>query len=167
VQEETLRQFFLGEVDAETLATEVSRSINRVNEIETSFAVQDMEEDFTVTRQHLLQLIAAGLSGQLNEAALNAVAFVLIASDRFDFNEDEVVLAILYDWAAPEINYPLNGSALELNRSWLMDQAPIPNKPNPPKSQSKGKVVSKRYKVPRNEHEASLLRSISNQTDAL
>ncbi len=103
-----------------------------------------MDRDFTVTRDHMRQLLTAALAGKLNEAELNAIAFTLIASDRFEFNEDEVVIEVLHDWSAPEINYPINNVTLEMHRSWLDGINALPARQ--PLSKSKGIVVSRRWK---------------------
>ncbi|WP_109484688.1 hypothetical protein [Occallatibacter savannae] len=144
MREEDLKRFFLGELDAERLAAEAACSISRIDEIETSIAIEDMDRDFTVTRDHMRQLLTAALAGKLNEAELNAIAFTLIASDRFEFNEDEVVIEVLHDWSAPEINYPINNVTLEMHRSWLDGINALPARQ--PLSKSKGIVVSRRWK---------------------
>lgn len=133
MREEDLKQFFLGQLDADALAPEVADSIRHYDEVETSIAIQDMKEDFTVTRHHLIRLSDAALANKLNEEQLNAIAFALLASDRFEFNEADVVIEVLHDWSAPEINFSLNEETLKMHQRWLIGESPLPARQQLPK----------------------------------
>jgi len=52
-----------------------------------------------------------------------------MASDKFTWNEEDVLGDIIADWSCPEINYPLNMDSVSQFRAWLTDEKPYPAKP--------------------------------------
>ena len=149
LREDTLLRYFLGEAPVSRLADEASRSLTHINDLESHIAIEDMEEFFKLTRDNILALCDAGISGHLSAQALNTIAFTLLASDRFELNgDDEPMCEILHDWSAPEINFPLNSETLKMHRSWLTGESTPPERLRPARSPSQGKTVSLRRKVP-------------------
>jgi hypothetical protein len=147
MREETIKRFFLGEVDGNALAKEASASVIRPDKIASEIAIEDMDGDFTLTRHHLLLLCEEGISGRIGENSLNAIAFSLIASDHFSWEEDDLIAEVLHDWSCPEFNYPLNAKTLEMNKDCLLGRSSPPDKLPPPPHAGQGKVISTRAKV--------------------
>ena len=145
MREDVLRRFFLAEVGVGRLADDVSGSVTHLNQVESTVVIEDMEVSFGLTREHVLLLCAAGLSNELNSEALTVIAFALLASDRFEW-DDDVVSETLQDWSCPEINFPMNADTLRMHRSWLTAAIEPPNRPNLPSPRS-GRLISVRRKV--------------------
>jgi hypothetical protein len=145
MREDVLRRFFLSEVGVGRLADDVSGSVTHLNQVESTVVIEDMEVSFRLTREHVLLLCAAGLSNELNSEALTVIAFALLASDRFEW-DDDVVSETLQDWSCPEINFPMNADTLRMHRSWLTASIEPPNRPNLPSPRS-GRLISVRRKV--------------------
>jgi hypothetical protein len=145
MREDVLRRFFLAEVGVGRLADDVSGSVTHLNQVESTVVIEDMEVSFRLTREHVLLLCAAGLSNELNSEALTVIAFALLASDRFEW-DDDVVSETLQDWSCPEINFPMNADTLRMHRSWLTASIEPPNRPNLPSPRS-GRLISVRRKV--------------------
>ena len=87
------------------------------------------------------------MSKTLPPASLTAVAFALLASDAFWW-DDEVISEVVADWSAPEINYPLTEEALAMYRGWLRGLAEPSERPLLPADSRPGKLISRRTKVP-------------------
>jgi hypothetical protein len=145
MREDVLRRFFLAEVGVGRLADDVSGSVTHLNQVESTVVIEDMEVSFGLTREHVLLLCGAGLSNELNSEALTVIAFALLASDRFEW-DDDVVSETLQDWSCPEINFPMNADTLRMHRSWLTAAIEPPNRPNLPSPHS-GRLISVRRKV--------------------
>jgi hypothetical protein len=146
MREDTLRRFFLGETPAAVLSDEVLRSIKHVDEITSEIAVKDMADEFNLTREHLIALCDATIATELDTEALIAIAFALLATDRFAW-EDDVMSEVLYDWSCPEVNFPIVPGTLEMHKRWLTFEEAIPVRPPLPKDRSSGRLVSIRRKV--------------------
>ena len=88
--------------------------------------VADLATDIEVTRLHLVQLCDAFITGELNAKQLEAIAFFLIGSDHFmwgtDVSDGALVADVLFDWSAPEINYPLTLDNISAYRTGLMER---------------------------------------------
>jgi hypothetical protein len=146
MKEDTLRRFFNSEVDVGRLADEVSRSVVRLNEIDSDVAIEDMKDDFRLNRAHVLSLCNAGIMGQLGENALTIIAFALIASDRIEW-DDEIISETLYDWSCPEINLPLTPDILNMHQRWLVGTEQPTPKPALTPASGQGQVILRRRKV--------------------
>jgi hypothetical protein len=101
-----------------------------------------MEECFPLNRQHGLMLCDAALAKAIKQTDLTTLAFVLIASDRFEW-EDEILREVLSDWSCPEINLPLNTTTLEMHRDWLTGSSAPPLRPVLARQQ--GRLILSRY----------------------
>jgi hypothetical protein len=84
-----------------------------------------MQQSFLLERKHVLKLCDAALSHTLTSEALTTLAFALIASDHFEW-DDDTLSEILSDWSCPEINFPLNEITLKMHRAWLTGDADPP-----------------------------------------
>lgn len=125
MREEELRQYFLGRRSASELSEDISGSVVQIDRVHSTVQIVDMREPFSLTRQHLISLCDAFIKGTLSPDALNTVAFALLASDTFEW-DDDVTSEVLSDWSAPEINYELNTETINMHRAWLLGAADPP-----------------------------------------
>ena len=135
MHESVLRDFFLGKADAKTLSMDIQGSLAIMSPSEapyskTSDGISKMDSQLELTRAHLLILCDALLSRALSPIDLEYIAFALIASEKFkwDADQDDTLAAILHDWAAPQINYPLNIENIQRCRRWLEGTEKYPDR---------------------------------------
>jgi hypothetical protein len=126
MHESILRDFFLGKADARALSKDIEESVAAISPpgasySKTSDGIVKMDSEFALSRANLLNLCDTFLSGGLSAIDLECIAFVLIASDAFkwDADQDNTLAEVLHDWAAPQINYPLNVETIQRCRRWL------------------------------------------------
>jgi hypothetical protein len=141
MREITLKRFFLEEVTAQSLEEDVSGSVIHEDAIVSTVKIEDMEEEFQLLRKHLIRLCDAALSKTLLPESLSTVAFALVASDTFAW-EDDVISEVVYDWSCPEVNYLLTSETLEMHRSWLTEISKPPERPSMSASSRRGQVIS-------------------------
>jgi len=146
MREQTIAAFLTGETDAEVLNSEALQSIAHYDHIRTAIAIIDMDRPFIISRDHVIKLCDAAIEGRLSESALNAVAFALVATDHFEW-EDDTIAEVLYDWSAPEINYPLTPVTLSMHKEWLRGISKPSERSQVLKTAQKGSIVSQRLKV--------------------
>jgi len=64
-----------------------------------------------VLPEHLVRVCDTVIRGDIRPATLKAIGFFLLASDHFAWDGDTqqggLVAETVYDWAGPEVNYPL------------------------------------------------------------
>jgi hypothetical protein len=146
MREETIATFVTGDLDAEVLNSEALESIAHYDAVRTAIAVTDLDTEFVLSRDHVIRLCDAAIQGKLSGAALNAVAFALIATDHFAW-DDDIIAEVLNDWSAPEINYPLTPLNLAMHRDWLLGVSMPPERTPVQPDARESKVVSQRLKV--------------------
>jgi hypothetical protein len=146
IREDVLRQFFLGRVSVSGLAQDVQCSVERLDAVESNITIEDMQDSFFLECQQGILLCDAALSNKLTSETVTTVAFALMASDLFEW-DDETLSEVLSDWACPEVNFPLNDSTLRMYRTWLTGDAVPPAKPASSDNPFHGHVVSVRRKV--------------------
>jgi hypothetical protein len=147
MQEDVLRRYFAAEVPASVLVEDLRGSVTRLDDVVETVAIEDMQVSFVVSRRHVVMLCDDFLGKAINAESLSTLAFGLIASDRFEW-DDDVVSEVLSDWSAPEINFPLNDETITMHRNWLVD----PTASAPPRMQispgsAQGRLVSMKTKV--------------------
>lgn len=146
MREDLLKRYFMTEVQAADLVEDLRNSVTHLNPIVSKVAIEDMQNSFLVSRQHLMMLCDAFLSAKLTSEALNTIAFALIASDHFEW-DDDTMGEVLHDWSAPEINFPLNEETIKMHRSWLTNTArPFQRQVNKQASPT-NRLISVREKV--------------------
>jgi len=126
MHESILRDFLLGRVDATVLSKDIRESVAAISPpgapySKTSNGIVKMDSQFDLSRKHLLILCDAFLLGDLSGIDLECIAFALIAWEKFTWggDDDNTLIEIINDWAAPEINYPLNVENIGRCRRWL------------------------------------------------
>jgi hypothetical protein len=145
MRESVLRDFIRGEVSIISLVEDVRNSTKRVSEIEWAIYIADMEDAFCFRREHAIALCDAALSNALAPEDLTAIAFALLASDRFEW-DDDVISEVLSDWACPEVTGPVVEGALKVHRIWLTGEADAPGRIAIPGGEQ-GDLISVRKKI--------------------
>jgi hypothetical protein len=135
MHESILRDFFLGKADAKALSKDIEGSVATISPpcasySKTSEGIVKMDSEFALSRANLVNLCDAFLSGGLSAMDLECIAFALIASDAFkwDADQDNTLAEVLHDWAAPQINYPLNVENIQRCRRWLEGTEKYPDR---------------------------------------
>ena len=122
--EQILRDYFEGIISAKILSADLKGSQIKTSETTTSVSIHEMHENdfYIITRQHLLKLINDALIGNLASDDLNTVAFSLISSDHFTWDNEtkdgKDVAKTLFEWD----KFPLNIENLKLWRLYLEGQ---------------------------------------------
>ncbi len=118
--EQILKEYFDGKVPLNTLASDLMGSQVKTGQDITSVCVISITDkrEYVITRKHLIKLCSDTLKGYLTETDLNTVAFSLIVSDYFRWDdstiEGEIVTNTLFDWDNPDINFPMTTENLLL-----------------------------------------------------
>lgn len=124
MHESVLRDFLIGAQSAAALKKDLVGAVVQTSSNTFSQHVTPMKEDLIITRDHALRLCDAVLEGSLAPEDLEAIAFCIISSDQFRFEDDtpynERVLDTLHDWDSPEINYVLSRVTVEKFRHRLL-----------------------------------------------
>lgn len=125
MREEILRDFFLNKVTARQLDVDIRSTYKGRDGLVTEHRIVDMNETFTVTRSMLISLCDSVVAGDLSPKLLEPIGFALVASDKFEW-DDDIIAGVVHDWSAPEINFPLTLEAVADFRNWLLGIGPFP-----------------------------------------
>jgi hypothetical protein len=145
MREEKLREYFVGTVSANELTEDVRGSVVQVDDIVSTVQISDMAHSFPLARPQLVHLCENFLDGALSPETLSTIAFVLLASDKFEW-DDDVVSEVISDWSAPEINYELNPETISMHRGWLLGHSEPPGRTAAEAAGTYDHLVSKRIK---------------------
>ena len=119
-----LRDFFLGRASAHELQTDLIGTTEQTGHDSFRHHMTDLDDDFTVTRDHLVKLCDAVLAENLDPESLRMIGFGIIASDHFEWSSDspegEIVGNTIYDWSSPEVNFALNRATVAKFRHRLL-----------------------------------------------
>jgi hypothetical protein len=149
MDEQRLRDFFLGKISGRRLARSIDGSISHPDRISSIVYVRDMEEPFTITREMAASLCAAVLHGEMPPEHLQWIGFTLEASDHFDWDEDDLLATIFEAWSSPQINWPLTLTNVRRFRAWLTGDEVLPANPwNAENRQAAARLVSITRKQP-------------------
>lgn len=117
MHESVLRDFLIGAAPAAALKKDLAGVVVQTSSDVFTQYVTPMKEELLITRDHALRLCDAVLDGSLAPEDLEPIAFCIITSDQFRFEDDtpynERVLDTLHDWDSPEINYVLTHATVE------------------------------------------------------
>jgi hypothetical protein len=100
MREQTIVAFLTGDATAESLNNEALKSIVHHDARVSSIDVVDMDRPFTLSWADILKLCDAGIDGTMSVNALNAIAFALIATDKFARDGDDLISEVLHDRSA-------------------------------------------------------------------
>ena len=124
MHESVLRDFLIGSQPASALKKDLAGVVVQTSSDVFTQYVTPMKEELVVSREHVLRLCDAVLEGSLAPEDLEPIAFCLIASEQFQFEEsmpdNERVLDTLHDWDSPEINYVLTHATVEKFKKRLL-----------------------------------------------
>ena len=105
-----LKRFFVGTASAAELSAAAGELWQWTSSDIRRLLWVELDEEFTVSVEHLVKLSDAVLDDALPADALAGIAFGLIADDHFlwdtDTPEGDRIGEALDDWSTPEINYP-------------------------------------------------------------
>lgn len=133
MKEATIRDFLLGATPPGRLAAEARDAVEPVGRSSRRIHIEDLPagQETIVTAEMLVRLCDAALSDTLPASALEPIAFAMVASDHFRWDDgDDVVGRVLYDWASPEINFELTPPNLRMFREWLTGKVRPPSEPD-------------------------------------
>ncbi len=124
MHESVLRDFLIGIQPATALKKDLAGVVVQTSSDVFTQYVTPMREVLVVSREHVLRLCDAVLEGSLAPEDLEPIAFCLIASDQFQFEDsmpdNERVLDTLHEWDSPEINYVLTHATVEKFKKRLL-----------------------------------------------
>jgi hypothetical protein len=133
VKEATIRGVLLGATPPGVLAVEAREAVEPVGRSSRRVHIEDLPagQETMVTAEMLIRLCDAALAGSLPASALEPIAFAIVASDHFRWDDgEELVGRVLYDWASPEINFELTPANLRMFRDWLTGTVRPPSEPD-------------------------------------
>jgi hypothetical protein len=118
MKESTLCDFFNGELSAAKLELEVMACAVDPSHDPEVFPIESMEESFQVRPQHLIRILDATLAGELSPSALEKVASILMASERYLLVEKDnrLVLQTCFHWTSDGVT---SLEDVEAWRNWL------------------------------------------------
>ena len=119
MKETILASFFRGELGAPDLAMDIAGSEERPAATRRNIFVEDMDGEFVVTRGMAAALCDAVLRREMEPDAFRLIGFALTTSDKFTWNDDDLLADILYDWSCPEIDFKLSIENVCKFKSWL------------------------------------------------
>jgi hypothetical protein len=129
------------------LAEDIRGSVVKVDDLRSEIRIADMQGSFSLQRDHVIRLCEAFLDRALPPEALSTVAFALLASDAFEW-DDEVKSEVLSDWSAREVNFELNDEMLNMHRGRLLGSGEPPvSKKLDPLNRINARLISVRIKM--------------------
>ena len=123
--EQALLEYFQNRLSADELAKDLKGSQRKTSYDTTSVYVTpvDNDQEFIVTKEHLIKLSTDTLNGKLTPEDLNTIAFAIISSDFFTLDNEgedaEIMETVIYDWDNPEIGFDLSIKNIELWKEYL------------------------------------------------
>jgi hypothetical protein len=122
MKEKTLRDYLDKKVTVDILAADVKDSQKKTSYDVISVYVDKINEtsEYKITRDHLTKLLDDTISGRLTPTDLNTIAFALIGSEYFTWDEDDKIIEeTIYDLDSPEIGFPLTIENLKRWKKYL------------------------------------------------
>ena len=123
--EQTLFNYFHNAASVEHLAEELKGSQQKSSYDTTSVYVIPIDtlEEFNVTKHHLIKLCDDVISGKLTLKDINTIAFAIISSDFFTWDDNakdaDLIETVINDWDNPEIGFDLTLKNIRLWKEYL------------------------------------------------
>jgi hypothetical protein len=118
-----LKAFFEGRLSQAGLGRQVQLAMSPDLQFRTAAVSDDLKEDFVVTTDHLVELCDAVLDGGLEPCHLEAIASVLVSSERFSWNgsnhPNDPINKVIHAWDTPDLNYCLTKETVMKFRTFL------------------------------------------------
>lgn len=111
--EQTLLNYFLNAATVDELKEDLKGSQQKTSDDTTSVYINsiDTDEEFYVTKDHLIKLCDDAINGNLTTTDLNTIAFAIISSDFFAWDNEaddaNIIETVIYDWDNPEIGFDI------------------------------------------------------------
>lgn len=122
MKEKTLKDYFDNKVTVEILATDVKDSQKKTSYDVISVYVDNINEtgEYEITRDHLIKLLEDTIAGRLTTTDLNTIAFALMFSEYFTWDEDDKIIEdTIFALDNPDIGFPLTIENLRRWRKYL------------------------------------------------
>jgi hypothetical protein len=142
LKEAILAQFFEGAISGAVLANDLAGSEEHASPLQSTVTIEDMQEEFVVSREMAIRLCDAVLNNQLPPDSLATIGFALMASDSFVWDGDDLLGEVISDWSCPEINYDLTLANVERFRRWLLGVEEYPTRPTLPHDSTESRLIS-------------------------
>lgn len=122
MKEKILRDYLENNLTVDILAADVKDSQKKTSYDVVSVYIDKVNEtgEYEITKSHLTKLIDDTIAGRLTPTDLNTIAFALIGSEYFTWDEDDKVIAnTIFDLDNPDIGFPLTIENLRRWRKYL------------------------------------------------
>lgn len=106
MKEKILRDYLENNLTVDILAADVKDSQKKTSYDVVSVYIDKVNEtgEYEITKSHLTKLIDDTIAGRLTPTDLNTIAFALIGSEYFTWDEDDKVIAnTIFDLDNPDI----------------------------------------------------------------
>ena len=123
--ESKLKEYFEDLINTELLSIDLKDSQKRTGYDTIAVYVNPIADGkFEIKKEHLIKLCNDTINGQLLVSDLNTIAFALITSKCFYWDEQtedgEIIETVIFDWDNPDIGYDLTIQNVELWRKYLI-----------------------------------------------
>jgi hypothetical protein len=122
--EEKLRDYFDGKITPEEFSSDLKDSQKRTGHDVTAVYIKSVGDgEFEIKKEHLIKLCDDVISRHLALIDLNTIAFALMASDYFTWNNGahgEVLSNVIFEWDNPEIGFDLTIKNVRLWKEYLL-----------------------------------------------
>jgi hypothetical protein len=95
LDEQVLRDLFVGTISGKDLAASVRGSVSHPSENVLLVHINDMQGEFTVTREMAVMLCDSVLIGDLRAGDFETIGFALMASDHFGWDKDDLLANVI------------------------------------------------------------------------
>lgn len=129
MDERKLRDFFTGRLSGRRLGKNIRGSVAYSDKVTRIVYTREMKESFVVSRTMAVALCDAVLNGELPAKYLEWIGFTLATSERFDWNEDDLLTNVFECWSSTQINWPLTIENVRRFRRWLTAEELYPQEP--------------------------------------
>lgn len=137
--EQNLKAYFENSLTVELLSIDLKNSNKKTgNDTSTVFIDRIQSGEFEITKENLIKLCNDTINGLLSPTDLNTIAFALICSDFFywnnETNDGNIISNVINEWDNPEMGFDLTLKNIELWKEYLLtgqyklDKAELKNK---------------------------------------
>jgi len=125
MREDILKRYFDGTATAKALDKDIEGSETKTGHDLFTIKIDQINniDKFEVSSKNLLRLCDDSIKGILKFKHLTTIGRALEFSEYFTWNNDttdgRIVGTVVFDWANPEINFPLNMQNMMLWKEYL------------------------------------------------
>jgi hypothetical protein len=123
--EQKLKDYFDNRITSDELSIDLKDSQKQTSYDVITVYVDNLNEgEYEVTKEHLIKLCDEVVAGKLSTTDLNTIAFALISSDYFIWDnhstEGERIDNVISEWDSPEIGFDLTIKNVQLWKEYLL-----------------------------------------------